>query len=84
MEIVVIKFMLMGLLGGFASMLIWAKDWHELKSYENARRIVLGAITGIFYFALYTDWNFPNMVMVFVSGYLGADFIEGIVERFRR
>ena len=73
----------MGLLGGIAYVLVWTKSYAELKSFENARRTMLGGIAGFVYFFLYSDYAFPNLIMSLVSGYFAADFIESFMLRKR-
>lgn len=78
-----LHFIVMGLLGGLAYVLVWAKGWDDLKSFHAVRRLILGAVIGYVYNFLYSDWSFPNMVMSFVAGYMGTDFIEAIVKKFK-
>jgi len=77
-------FTVLGLLGGCAWVLNWAKGWEELKSFEATRRIILGGIIGFLYNFLHSDYSFPNSVMAFVAGYMGTDFIAGLLERFKK
>jgi hypothetical protein len=78
-----VLFVISGLLGGVASALLWAKSWEDLKRYEFARAIVLGAIGGFVYYLMHTEWSLPNGVVAFVFGYAFQDFVEGLVERVR-
>jgi H+/Cl- antiporter ClcA len=75
-------FVLSGLLGGLFYVLMWTKTTKELKDYNNVKRVFLGAVVGYVYFFLHSDYNFPNGVMAFVTGYMGTDFIEALIERF--
>jgi len=80
----IVNFIVLGLLGGFTNVLLWSKTWQDFKSLESIRYIVLGAIIGYLYTFLHSDYNFPNFVMTFVAGYMGPDFIQGILERFKK
>ena len=70
-----------GVLGAIAYMLINSDKLSDLKTYDAFKRYVLGGISGIVYFVLYSEYDFPNSIMCFVSGYSGVSFIEGIVNR---
>jgi hypothetical protein len=77
-------FIVSGLLGGVASALLWAKKWEDVKRYEFARAIVLGAIGGFLYFLMHSEWNVPNGVVAFTFGYAFQDIVEGVAERVRQ
>lgn len=79
-----IMFLVLGLLGGIANVLLWAESWSDLKRYDAFRRVIIGGIVGILYFFLYSEYNFPNCIMSFVAGYCGTDFIQAVVSKFRR
>jgi len=78
------EFVVLGFLGGSAYVLLWSKGYEELKSYANFRHAVVGAITGYVYSILYSGYNFPNFIMAFIAGYMGTDFLQGILERFKK
>lgn len=80
----IIYFVVLGLFGGFARVLIWSKSWEEVKQYSSVRHIILGGIIGFLYQFLYSEHAFPNFVMSFVAGYMGTDFIEGLIEKFKK
>lgn len=80
----ILWFVMMGLLGGLAHALVEAKKWSDLKKFRFWKRIALGAVIGLVYNFLYSDWDFPNSVMSFVSGYAGASFIESLTTRLRQ
>ena len=80
----IVYFIILGLLGGVARVLMWSKNWEEVKQYSSVRHMILGGIIGYLYQFLYSDYAFPNFVMTFVAGYMGADFIEGIIEKVRK
>jgi len=82
-ETLIPHFTFMGLLGGVAYVLIHAKRWRDLTKFQAARRYLLGAITGFLYWNLHSTWNWPNIVMAFVTGYMGTTFIETLIERFK-
>ena len=79
----VLYFTFMGFLGGIAYVLIHAKKWRDLSRFQAFRRYVLGAITGFLYWNLYSTWSWPDIVMSFVTGYMGTSFIETLIERFK-
>jgi len=77
-------FSAMGFLGGLAYVLLMSEKWEDLKKFKMIRRLIIGAIAGIVYFFLWSDYNFPNTIMSFISGYFGCDFIETLVSRFKQ
>ena len=74
-------FAVMGMLGGTTWALIKARKWSDLKKFKYLKRILLGVIIGFLYWHLYSEMNFPNSVMAFVSGYMGTDFVTALVEK---
>jgi uncharacterized membrane protein YeaQ/YmgE (transglycosylase-associated protein family) len=81
MELLV-SFVILGALGGVLRVLIHTNSLQEALSYNNAKWFIIGAISGLAYYFLYTDYNFPNSFMAIVVGYTGADFIEAGSRRF--
>jgi len=79
-----LHFTFMGFLGGALYVLIWAKSFKDLKTYEAFRTLVVGAITGYIYAFLHGNYNFPDSIMAVVAGYFGVDFIEALMERLRK
>jgi len=79
-----VEFVVLGLLGGTANVFLWAQGWQDLKAFKSARQIIIGAIVGYVYSFLHSDYGFPNYVMSFVAGYMGTDFLQGIIERFKK
>jgi len=79
-----IHFTFMGFLGAVLYVLIWAKKFRDLLTYEAFRSVVVGAIVGYIYAFLHGNYNFPDSIMAVVAGYFGVDFAEAIMERFRR
>jgi len=76
-------FVFTGFLGGLAYVLLKSQKWEDLKKFMMVRRVIIGAIAGFIYFFLWSDYDFPNTIMSFVSGYFGCDFIESLVKRFK-
>jgi len=74
----------LGTAGGIAHVFIDAKSWGDVKKFSSVRQIVIGAIVGGLYTFLHSDYGFPNFVMTFISGYAGIDFLEGIIDKFRK
>ena len=79
-----ISFIVLGALGGLLRILLHTESLSEALSYNNAKWVLIGAISGLAYYFLYTDYNFPNHFMALVVGYSGADFIEAGSRRFNR
>ena len=79
-----INFIVLGALGGVLRVLLHTESLSEALSYNNAKWVLVGAISGLAYFYLYSDYNFPNHFMALVVGYTGADFIEAGSKRFSR
>jgi len=80
----IIWFIILGLAGGVAYVFMHSKDWQDLTKFGAAKRIILGGIVGGVYYLAYSEHNFPNQMMTFVSGYMGADFIEKLVEKVKK
>ena len=80
----IVGFIISGALGALLYLLCWTKSTSELKDYNNYKRLFIGALIGYLYFFLHSDYNFPNGVMSFVAGYMGTDFIESFVSRFKK
>jgi hypothetical protein len=55
-----LHFMLMGFLGAFLYVLMWAKKPENLYSFEAVRHLVVGVIVGYIYSILYSEYNFPK------------------------
>jgi flagellar biosynthesis protein FliR len=77
-------FIILGALGGVLRVLIHTESLSEALMYSNAKWVLVGAITGLAYHYLYTDYNFPNHLMALIAGYSGADFIEAGSKRFSK
>ena len=80
----ILLFIVMGTLGGVAHAFIDAEAWQDLGKFRAFKNVAVGAIIGVLYDFLHSDWGFPDSVMAFVSGYTGADFILGLVEKYRK
>lgn len=79
-----IYFIVLGLIGGIAHVILDAENWEDLKHFSSFKKSVTGAICGFLYFFLYSEYDFPNTVMTFVAGYAGTDFIVGILEKVKK
>jgi hypothetical protein len=77
-----LHFVFMGFLGGFLYALFWSKKWRDMVSFEAVRHMICGCIIGYIYSILHSVYNYPNLIMGFVAGWMGVDFIQGLVERF--
>jgi len=80
----VVSFTILGALGGVLRVLLHTESLSEALTYVNSKWVLIGAIIGLAYYFLYTDYNFPNHLMALVAGYSGADFIEAGSRRFSR
>jgi uncharacterized membrane protein YeaQ/YmgE (transglycosylase-associated protein family) len=79
-----LNFIILGALGGLLRVLIHTDSLNEALTYANSKWVLVGAISGLAYYYLYTDYNFPNHFMAIVVGYAGADFIIAAAERLKR
>lgn len=79
-----IVFAVLGTLGAVAHVLIDASSWDDVKKFSSFKTILIGMIVGVLYLFLYSDHNFPNSVMTFVAGYMGTDFIEGLIDKMKK
>ena len=79
----IVLFVIMGVLGGLAHVLLWAEGWEDLKTYDAVRDIILGAIAGWVYFFAYQGWSLPDGVVAFVCGYCASDFFEALAEKVK-
>jgi hypothetical protein len=79
-----IGFIMLGALGGLLRVLLHTESLSEALTYANSKWVLVGAITGLAYFYLYTDYNFPNHLMALIAGYSGADFIDAGSRRFSK
>lgn len=77
----IVYFTVMGFLGGVAYCLTWAESWEQVKSFKYSKRMILGVIIGFLYNSLHSEYDFPNFVMAFVAGWMGTDFLLGIIEK---
>jgi len=80
----IISFTILGALGGLLRILIHTDSLKEALQYANSKWVIVGAISGLAYYFLYSDYNFPNHFMALVAGYSGADFIVAAAERSKR
>jgi len=84
MDLAILVFIVLGLIGGVAHVVIDAEKWEDLKQFSAFKMSVIGAVCGLLYFFLHSSYDFPNSVMTFVAGYFGTDFIKGIVEKAKK
>jgi len=78
-----LHFMLMGFLGAFLYVLMWAKKPENLYSFEAVRHLVVGVIVGYIYYILHSEYNWPNLICTTIAGWFGVDFIQSFIERFK-
>jgi uncharacterized membrane protein YeaQ/YmgE (transglycosylase-associated protein family) len=79
-----ISFIVLGALGGLLHVLVHTSSLREAIQYANSKWVLIGAISGLAYYFLYTDYNFPNHFMTIVVGYTGADFIIAAAARLNK
>jgi len=80
----VLYFVFLGFLGGFTYVLMdMAEKWEDLITFPAFKRCVIGGIVGLVYYIGYSEHNFPNGLMCFISGYAGTSFIQKLVTRVR-
>lgn len=78
----IIYFMIMGLIGSVLHVIIKANDIDDFTSFASLKRLTLGIGSGFIYAFLYSEYNFPNSLMAVASGWIGTDFIIGIMKKF--
>jgi hypothetical protein len=78
-----ISFTILGALGGVLHVLVHTSSLGEALVYNNSKWVIIGAISGLAYYFLYSDYNFPNHFMAIVIGYTGADFIVAAAARIK-
>jgi ABC-type xylose transport system permease subunit len=79
----ILWFTVMGLLGGVANVVANSKGWEDLKEFSAFKKTVLGAVIGLLYSWLHSEYNWPNNVMSFISGYAGQDFILRLITKYQ-
>ena len=79
-----ISFTILGALGGVLHILVHTSSLSEALAYNNSKWVIIGAISGLAYYFLYTDYGFPNSFMAIVAGYSGADFIIAAAARLNK
>jgi uncharacterized YccA/Bax inhibitor family protein len=77
-------FTILGALGGVLHVLIHTSSLKEAIQYANLKWVLIGAISGLAYYYLHTDYGFPDHFMAIVVGYSGADFIPTLARRLTR
>ena len=79
-----LNFVILGALGGVLHILVHTSSLREAIQYNSSKWVIIGAISGLAYYFLYSDYSFPNHLMAIVVGYTGADFIIAAAERSRK
>ena len=77
-------FVAMAVLGGLYFVFMVADSWDDLRTFSSVRHVVASVIAGVLYYALHSEYSFPNTVMCFVVGYMGPTFVDQIIEKRRR
>jgi len=76
----VFYFVSFGTFGAVLYVLTKVKCWEDFKKFENVKHVFLGPFVGFLYQCLYSEYDFPNTVMVIVSGYAGTHFVTWIMD----
>ena len=79
-----IIFILVGTLGGASYVVMSSEGWEDFKEFSSQKRIILGAVIGLLYCWLHSDYNWPNNIMVWVAGYAGPSFIDGLLTKYKQ
>jgi hypothetical protein len=74
----------MSLLGAVLYVLVWAKSWQDLKTFESIRHLIISIPIGYIYSILVSNYSFPDLIMCMIAGYTGVDFIQALIERFKQ
>ena len=83
MDVLLITTICLSTLGAFANVLLWAKSFKDITSYEGLRTLILGVIIGVVWYFMRVEHNVPDSVVSFVVGYAGKDAIDAIVQKFK-
>jgi hypothetical protein len=79
----VLGFLLMGALGSLLWVLMSSKEFKDLLKYETFRHLAVGLIVAYVYSILHSEYNFPNGIMCLVASYMGPDFVQALLEKFK-
>lgn len=71
----------LGILGAITYILVKAEKKDDFTLREILRTLALGAIAGLVYFMLRSEYGFPDRVMTFVAGYFARDFIPALLTK---
>jgi len=83
MDLTIITFIFLGLLGGVAHVVIDSEKWEDLQKFSSFKTAIIGAISGVVYFIAHSNYDFPNAFMTIVAGYFGTDFLKGLFEKYK-
>ena len=70
----------MGLLGGLGYVVFYSVT----EKYKILRHLFLAGLSGYIYFFLHTEYAFPDTVMAIVVGWFAPDFIQAIMDKYRK
>ena len=74
----------LGVLGAITHILVTAEKKEDFSLGEVLRTLALGAIAGLVYFMLMSEYGFPDRLMTFVSGYFARDFIPAVSAKVKK
>ncbi len=73
----------MAFIGAVLYVLVWAKTSKDLTTFESIRHLIISIPIGYIYSILVANYNFPDLIMCTVAGYMGVDFVQGLIEKFK-
>jgi hypothetical protein len=80
----IMSFIMLGAMGGLLRLLLHTESLAEALTYANTKWVMVGAISGLSYYFLYSNYGFPNSFMAIVAGYAGADLIIAAAARLNK
>jgi len=80
----ILHFIFMSFLGAFLYVLVWAKNWNDIKTFESVRHLIISIPIGYIYSILVANYNFPDLIMCTVAGYMGVDFVQALIDKFKQ
>jgi len=76
-------FVLIGLLGGITHSFLLARNWSELRQLSFAKSVWAGAVAGLLFYLIHSQWTVPNGIVCFFAGWWGRMFLMSLAKRFK-
>jgi len=73
-------YVLMGLLGGLGYVVFYSVT----EKHKIFRHLFLAGMSGYIYFFLHSEYAFPDTVMAIVVGWFAPDFIQAVMDKYRK